>query len=125
MTKKIKNNGDWFLADVIERAEEVGKDKSNPNRRCLTWTNTLLIQALSLDDAYDKAVKLAKENYSMRYKTASGKTVSWRVLGLASLVQIHEDLEDGSEIAFSDNGFISAKRSENMVKSKREILSKK
>jgi hypothetical protein len=125
MTKKIKNNGDWFLADVIERAEEVGKDKTNPNRRCLTWTNTILIQALSLEEAYDKAVKVAKENYSMRYKAASGKTVSWKVLGLSSLVPIYEDIEDGAEIAFTDDGYISAKRSENMVKSKSEILSNK
>jgi len=123
MVNEIKNNGDWFLADIVERAEVVGKDKSNPNRRCLTWTNTILIQALSISEAYDKALKKGKENYSIRYKATSGETVNWRVLGLSSLVPIYEDIEDGAEIAFTDEGRISAKRSENMIMSKREILS--
>jgi len=57
----------------------------------------------------------------MRYKAASGETVSWKVPGISSLVPIYEDLEDGAEIAFTDEGYISAKRGENMVISKSEI----
>jgi len=75
MKNIIKNNGDWFLADIVERAEVVGKDKRNPNRRCLTWTNTILVQALSISEAYDKALKIGKKNYAMRYKAASGEMV--------------------------------------------------
>jgi len=122
MVKKIKNNGDWFLADIVERAEMVGDDKTNPNRRCLTWTNTVLIQAESIEDAYDKAMKVGRKNYSMRYKAASGKICSWKVLGLSLLVQVYEDIEDGAEIAFTDNGSIAAKTSERMVKTKKELL---
>lgn len=124
MAKKIKNNGDWFLADIVERAEIVGDDKTNPNRRCLTWVNAVLIQALSIEDAYDKALKVGRENYSMRYKAASGKTCNWKVLGLSSLVPIYEDIGDGAEIGFTDVGSIAAKTSERMVKTKKEILSK-
>lgn len=123
MAKKIKNNGDWFLVDIVERAEMVGDDKTNPNRRCLTWTNTVLIQADSISDAYDKAIAIGRKNYSMRYKAASGKICSWTVLGLSSLVPIYEDIEDGSELAFTDEGAIAAKTSERMIKSKKEILS--
>ena len=64
----------WYLADVVERSEAVGAKKSNPNRRCLTWVNTLLIRA------------------------------------------------HGSEIAWTDRGYSSAKRSEGMVLSKRALL---
>ncbi len=32
MKKKTENNS-WFLADIVERTEPVGADKSNPNRR--------------------------------------------------------------------------------------------
>lgn len=124
MAKKIKNNGDWFLADIVERAEIVGDDKANPNRRCLTWVNAVLIQALSIEEAYDKALKVGRENYSMRYKAASGKTCNWKVLGLSSLVPIYEDIGDGAEIGFTDVGSIAAKTSERMVKTKKEILSK-
>lgn len=124
MGKKIKNNGDWFLADIVERAEMVGAAKTNPNRRCLTWINSVLIQALSIEEAYDKALKIGRENYSMRYKAASGKTCNWKVLGLSSLVPIYEDIEDGAEIGFTDEGSIAAKTSERMIKTKKEILSK-
>ncbi len=123
MAKKIKNNGDWFLADIVERAEIVGDDKTNPNRRCLTWTNTVLIQAASIGEAYDKAIKIGRENYSTRYKAASGKTCNWTVLGLASLVPIYEDIRDGAELGFANEGYIAAKTSERMIKSKKEILS--
>jgi len=122
MTKKIKNNGDWFLADIVERAEMVGDDKTNPNRRCLTWTNTVLIQALSISEAYDKAIMIGRKNYSMRYKAASGRICNWKVLGLSSLVPIYEDIEDGAELGFVDEGAIAAKTSERMIKSKKEIL---
>ena len=61
MAKKIKNNGDWYLADIVERAEMVGDDKTNPNRRCLTWVNSILVQALSIEQAYDKAIKIGKK----------------------------------------------------------------
>ncbi len=122
MAKRIKNNGDWFLADIVERAEMVGDDKTNPNRRCLTWTNTVLIQAESIGEAYDKAIKIGQKNYATRYKTASGKTCNWTVLGLASLVPIYENIEDGSELGFTSEGAIAAKTSERMIKSKKEII---
>lgn len=124
MVKEIENNGDWFLADIVERAEMVGRDKTNPNRRCLTWTNTILIQASSLDEAYDKALKVGRNNYSMRYKAASGGTCSWKGLGLSSLVPIYDNIGDGAELTFTDEGHIAAKTSQRLVKTKSEILSK-
>jgi hypothetical protein len=44
------------------------------------------------------------------------------VLGLSSLVPIYEDIEDGAELGFVDEGAIAAKTSERMIKSKKEIL---
>ncbi len=123
MAKKIKNNGDWYLADIVERAEMVGDDKTNPNRRCLTWVNSVLIQATSVEEAYDKAIKIGKKNYTLRYKAASGRICSWKVLGLSSLLPIYEDIEDGAEIAFTDKGHIAAKTSKALVRTRREILS--
>jgi hypothetical protein len=119
----MKNEvGSWYLADVVERSEAVGADKSNPSRRCLTWVNTLLVRASSLSAAYDKAMKIARKEYTSRYKAVSGRTVQWTVLGISSLVPIYESLNDGSEIAWTDRGYLSAKRSEAMVVSKRALL---
>ena len=120
--KKQQEIGCWYLADVVERSEAVGADKSNPSRRCLTWVNTLLIQAPSLSVAYDKAMKKAKKEYTSRYKAVSGRTIQWTVLGISSLVPIYESLEDGSEISWTDRGYLSAKRSESMIVSKRTLL---
>lgn len=114
--------GFWFLADVVERSEAVGAKKSNPNRRCLTWINTLLIRAPSLSAAYDKALRIAKEEYTSRYRAVSGRTVQWTVLGISSLVPVYESLKDGSEIAWTDKGYLSAKRSRSMVITKRALL---
>lgn len=123
MEKKIKNNGDWYLTDIVKRAEMVGDDKANPNRRCLTWVNSILVQALSIEQAYDKAIKIGKNNYSIRYKTASGRICSWKVLGLSSLVPIFEDIEDGAKITYVNKGHIAAKTINTLVRTKREILS--
>lgn len=120
--RKKTEIGNWFLADVVERSEAVGAKKANPNRRCLTWINTLLIRAPSLSDAYDKALRIAKEEYTSRYKAVSGRTVQWTVLGISSLVPVYESLKDGSEIAWTDKGYLSAKRSQNMVITKRALL---
>jgi hypothetical protein len=119
---KRNDIGAWYLADVVERSEAVGADKSNPNRRCLTWVNTLLIRAPSLSAAYDKAMTIAKKEYTSRYKAVSGRTVQWTVLGISSLVPVYESLKDGSEIAWTDRGYLSAKRSEGMVLTKRAML---
>ena len=73
---KARDDGDnWYLADVVERSEAVGADRSNPNRRCLTWVNTLLIRAPSISAAYDKSRAIAKQKYTLRYKAVSGRTV--------------------------------------------------
>jgi hypothetical protein len=123
VTRKIKNNGDWFLADIVERAEEVGRSRENPQRRCLTWINTILVQAEDIEAAYDKALRIGRENYTSRYKAASGDTVQWKVLGVSSLVPIYEDIEDGAEIGWTSKGHISAKRGEAMVLTKKEVVS--
>ena len=123
MAKKIKNNGDWYLADIVERAEMAGDDKTDPNRRCLNWVNSILVQAPSIEKAYDKAIKIGRNNYSIRYETASGRICNWKVLGLSSLAPIFEDIEDGAELTYVNKGHIAAKTSNALVRTKREILS--
>jgi len=120
--KKIKVNDDWFIAELIEQCETVGRDKTNPNRRCTVWRNAILINASSLSEAYDKAVRFGKENYRQRYKAVSGDTVQWHVLGVADILPVDEDIGDGGELFWADHGDISAKRAQTMVRTKREIL---
>jgi hypothetical protein len=121
MKQKV-DPGFWYLADIVERSEVASVKKSKSSRRCLTWVNTLLIRAQSDAEAYDKATAIAKREYTQRYKNVFGQVVRWRVLGISSLVLIHGKLEDGAEIAWTDRGYMSAKRSQALVKSKRELL---
>ena len=111
----------WFLANVVERGEDPGRLHDNPKRRCFTWVNTLLIKASSPSEAYDKAMRIAKKRYPLQYVAIAGNTIRWTVLGLSDLNPIDEDLKDGSEISWNDMGYISAKRSSSMVRSKRQL----
>lgn len=119
--KKIRNNGDWYIAGIVERSENVGTGRSNPNRRGLTWLNHVLINADSPEKAYDKALRIGKAG-THRYKSTAGSTVQWKFIGIAELLPIYEDIADGAEITWSDLGYISAKRAQAMARNRRELL---
>jgi len=120
--KKIKVNGDWYIAELLEKCEPVGRDKRNPNRRHTVWRNAILIQAESAEAAYDKAMQFGKQEYRMRYQAASGDTVQWSFLGVADLIPVYEDIQDGNELFWTDHGEISAKRAKAMVRTKKQVL---
>jgi hypothetical protein len=48
--------------------------------------------------------------------------MKWKFAGIGDLLPIYEDLEDGAEIMWTDYGYISAKRTDRIVKTKRELL---
>ena len=122
MVQKIKNNGDWYLAEVIERAEQKRMKNNSPNRRCTTWINSILIKANSPGEAYDKALKIGRKDYETSYRTVAGNDIEWKVIGLANLISIFEDIEDGAEVSWRSIGNISAKRGNELVKSKKELV---
>ena len=122
MTKKITNNGDWFLVEIIEKYEPIDTDKTQELRRVTTWGNYHLINAETPSKAYDKAVKIGKmSNY--KFTNSDKMKMKSEFLGIGDLLPIYEDLEDGAEIMWHDYGSISAKRSDRIAKTKKEILS--
>ena len=70
----------------------------------------------------EKALAVAKKNYTLRYKAVSGRTIQWTVVGISSIVPVYEELKHGAEISWTDKGYLSAKRSSAMVISKRMLL---
>ena len=53
----------WYLATYQLRFIELDQTGNNdPERRFLTWENTILVKASGIDEAYDKAVKFGLEN---------------------------------------------------------------
>lgn len=123
MTKKIINKGDWFLVEIIEKFEPVDSDKTKELRRVTTYGNYHLIKALTPSQAYDKAVKIGKTS---NYKFINSDKMKMRseFLGIGDLIPIYENLEDGAEILWHNYGFISAKRSKKIARTKKEILSR-
>jgi hypothetical protein len=121
MKEKIINKDNWFIAEIIERCEPVKPDLSKPLRRCIVWGNYHLIKAESADIAFEKAVKLGKSG-SYVFKNADHQEMRWKFVGIGDLLPIYENIEDNAEIMWTDYGFISAKRSDRFVKTKKELL---
>jgi hypothetical protein len=120
MAKKIKNKGDWFLVEVIEMCEPAKADILDPLRRVTTWGNYILINAPTPSEAYDKAFKIGKSG-SYTFK-GHGQKMKWKFAGIGDLLPIYEDIEDGAEIIWRDYGYIRAKRVNNIVQTKKELL---
>lgn len=123
MTGRITNNNDWFVATVCEQLEIVGRPKRNLKRRCVTWANTILVNAPTVSAAYDKALAISRAGHH-RYKAVSGNTCYWKVVGIWDLTPVHNDIADGEEVFWSDEGNKSVRTALSLCKSKRIILKK-
>ena len=85
----------WWLATCLERFQFFDEDKSNPNRRCIAWENTILIKAKDREGAYQKAIKKGKLSDGGESEL-NGRKETWIFEGLTSLLPIYEELEDGA-----------------------------
>ena len=93
----------WYVASYLIRFVEVGApDNDDPDRRFLTWENTILVQARDLHHAYDKAVAFAQRATEPYASHPTGEPVQWLFEGLTELLPIYEDLADGAEIMWAD-----------------------
>jgi hypothetical protein len=121
--KKFKTNKSpvgWYLASYLQRAVLSGEESNNPNKRYTTWENTILIKAKTSEEAYKKAVKMAKGD-SSSYKNIYGQRVKWKFEGLISLVPINEKLEDGAELIWRDLSKFALKTNRKRIKRKNEL----
>jgi hypothetical protein len=121
MADKIRNKGNWFLVEIIERCEPVSADTKNPRRRCTVWGNHHLIKADTPDKAVAKAVKLGREG-NFRFKNTYKVQMKWEFVGIGDILPIYEDIEDKAELMWTDYGFISAGRSQRFARTKKDLL---
>ncbi|MBI3100063.1 MAG: DUF4288 domain-containing protein [Burkholderiales bacterium] len=89
-----------YLLRFIELAEEGNED---PERRFVTWENTVLVKANNLDEAYDKVVKVAMQSTEPYKGGSEGIDVQWVFEGVTNLLPIYEEIEDGAEIMWGDH----------------------
>jgi len=91
----IPENARWFLA------QHVAEIRVQRHKRNVVHINYVLIQAKGPQEAYRKAIELGKRG-NTKYKNPDGETVTIRFLGLRDLDVIHDPLEHGCEIMFSE-----------------------
>ena len=110
----------WWLAICLERFEFYDEDKSNSNRRCIAWENTILIEAENRKEAYSKAIENGKvsDGSEADYNGRKGK---WIFEELTSLIPIYEELGDGAEILWDEHKKYAVKTVKSWVRAKNEL----
>ncbi len=93
---------DWYVASYLIRFTEI-KDPNNedPEEMFISWENTIIVRATDLDEAYDKAVKIAIEATEPYLGGPDATPVQWVFEGITELLPIYEELDDGAEIMWA------------------------
>ena len=113
----------WYVASYLLRFIELAEQENeDPERRFITWENTIVLKATDLDEAYDKVVRIAMD-YTDPYKGGpEGIDVQWIFEGVTDLIPIYEEIEDGSEIMWADHAPRKLKNIRRRVRKKGEFF---
>lgn len=95
----------WYVASYLLRFIELAEEgNDDPEKRFVTWENTILVKARGLNEAYDKAVKVAMKETEPYKGGPNGVDVQWVFEGITDLLPIYEELVDGAEIMWTKHG---------------------
>lgn len=120
---KISNkNGNWYIAEIIEKCEPINRNEEQELRRVITYGNHHLIKAENPKEAFDKAVKIGKDG-EFKFTNSDKIEMEWIFVGIGELIPIYEEnIEDGCEIMWTDYGFISNRKAMRFPRSEKELL---
>ncbi len=109
----------WYVGSYLLRFIEIDSDRNeDPEARFLTWENTVLVNAKSLDEAYDKIDLIGRE-HSEPYKGGpDGIDVQWAYEGVTQILPVYEEIEDGAEIIWSERNGVKLKNIRASVRQK-------
>lgn len=85
----------WYVAELVVAIAVEGHVETVVHR------NLVLLRAENDDAAYDHAIELGKELNDTDVNPA-GRAVTKEFLGLGDLAKVHDELEDGAELCFSE-----------------------
>ena len=91
----LSDEARWFLADLVLEHRIEGESLN------VVHVNTHLVAAGSPEEAYEKSSALGRDA-EQEYVNTDGRQVQVVFRGLKELDVIHEPLEDGSEIMYSE-----------------------
>ena len=93
----------WYVGSYLIRFIQVeDENNSDEESEFLSWENTVIVKANSLEEAYTKVKEIGKEHDSPYKGGKEGVRVNWIYEGVTSLLPIYEDLEDGAEIMWTE-----------------------
>jgi Domain of unknown function (DUF4288) len=96
----IPQGARWYLADIVLEHLIEGDPRN------VVHVNTHLVEADSPAEAYEKAVALSHGS-ELEYLNTESRGVRVVFRGLRGLDAIHDPLEDGAELAYSESVGVS------------------
>ena len=94
----------WYVGSYLLRFVELNdEERDNPEKRFLSWENTVLVKAESLDSAFAKVERIAKQAAKPYRGGPEGVPVKWEYLGITELLPVYEEIADGAEIAWAEH----------------------
>jgi Domain of unknown function (DUF4288) len=113
----------WYVGSYLLRfVRTEASAKNDPGRRFLSWENTVLVKARSLDQAYAKVERLGRAK-TMSYRGESkGIPVRWIFEGVTDLLPLYERLRDGAEIMWTERSPRTLRSLHGLVKTKAKLL---
>jgi hypothetical protein len=119
---KFKSPVGWYVGSYLLRFIELrDPHRNDPERRFLSWENTVLVRAKTFDEAYAKIEAIGKQN-AIQYRGGDGSVpVKWQYLGITDVLPIYEKLVDGAEIAWAERKGQTLKKLRTRVKTRKEL----
>ena len=112
----------WYVCSYLLRFVELAwTHKDDPEAKFLSWENTVLVKASSIDEAYEKTVSIGKKAKEPYQGGDSGVDVQWVFEGVTQVLPIYEALEDGAEIMWNERTPRKLKNLRSLVRQKHEF----
>lgn len=84
--KNISPIGSYLGSYLLRFVELKDKRRNKPEKKFISWENTVLVKASSLDSAYTKVRKIGKEHSKPYHGGPDGVPVRWEYLGITGLL---------------------------------------
>jgi hypothetical protein len=122
---RSKSPAGWYVGSYLLRFVEMNASGNNSSRRrFLSWENTVLVKARSLNQAYVKVERLGRAKTKPYRGGPQGIPVRWIFEGVTDLLPLYERLRDGAEIMWTERSPRTLKNLRGLVRSKAKLLAR-
>ena len=119
MKSKDVSPVDWYLVFALLKFKRDDESKKELEYEHL-WENTYLVKANHPTVAFDRGLKIAKKDEEfIEFKGHKGQ---WALVGIKQILPVYEDIEDGSELFWTDIGKRKKSETDSKVISRQQFL---